>query len=251
MTMTLRNALLVMLAISPAIAAAQEMSGAVERWENGGRMTMVMPGSATDPSRSVDEILTFAPYEMLGDLARDDVVLLMRHGPTDWSFRDRAGVAPTDCENQRVMTEVGKRQMYGLGALLVANDLRPGRIVVSDWCRNQQTLDAMRDGMLDADPAALDDIEIETMSDLNLLLSLGGAPDVSAMRDYMSRWDGGSNQGPLLVMSHFTNTQELTEQAVYEGEILLVDPDRDGQVLGMLRLASAGPDLGHFQEDGE
>jgi broad specificity phosphatase PhoE len=228
-------------------ATAQQMSGRVDQDGERGRMTMVMPGSDSDPTRVVGEELTFGPWEMREDLARDDVVLLMRHGPTDWSRRDMNNVAPTDCENQRVMTEIGKRQMYELGALFVANDLRPGRIVVSEWCRNQQTLEAMRAGMLDADAGALDGVEIETMGDLNLLLSLQGAPDVAAMREFIADWDGGDGDGPLLIISHFTNIQELTERAVFEGEMLVLDPDRENRVLGELRLGSAAPDVGHFQ----
>ncbi|MEM8824008.1 MAG: histidine phosphatase family protein [Pseudomonadota bacterium] len=228
-------------------AQAQDLTGQIERTEIGGTMRMVMPGSQGDPALTVNEELTFEPWDMLGELARDDVVLLMRHGPTDWSKRDTPNVAPTDCDNQRIMTEIGKRQMYELGALMVANDLRPGRIVVSEWCRNQQTLEAMRAGMLDADPSALDGIDIQTMGDLNLLLSLQGAPDVAAMREFIGAWDGGDEEGPLLIISHFTNIQELTERTVFEGQLLLLDPDRDNRVLGELKLGSAGPDVGHFQ----
>ena len=130
---------------------------------------------------------------------------------------------------------------------MVAHDLRPGEIVVSDWCRNQETLEALRAGMTDADPAALDDVPVGNMSDLNLLLSLRGAPDVAAMREFITDWDGGSGEGPLLVVSHFTNIQELTDIAVYEGEILVLDPKRGNRVLGTLRLASAAPDVGHFE----
>ncbi|MBM2576271.1 hypothetical protein JQC91_08130 [Jannaschia sp. Os4] len=255
MTPPLRSTVLALAcALLPVAAAAQSMSGAVVRDGDGGRMTMVMPGSETDPDRAVTEELTFAPWATLGDLARDDVVLLMRHGPTDWSMRDASNVAPTDCANQRIMTDAGKRQMYELGALMVANDLVPGRIVVSDWCRNQETLEAMRAGMLDADAAALDGVPIETMSELNLLLSLQGAPDVAAMRDFIAAWDGpaaGDADGPLLVISHFTNIQELTDETVFEGQMLLLDPDRGNRVLGMLRLASAAPDVGHFPEASE
>lgn len=222
--------------------AAQGMTGVVERSGDGGRMTVATSASG----RAVVEALTFAPWDALEALARDDVVLLMRHGPTDWSKRDATNVAPTDCAEQRVMTPEGIEQMRDLGALIVANDLRPGRIVVSDWCRNQQTLEAMRAGMLDADPEALDGVEIDTMSALNLLLSLQGAPDVSAMRDFISAWDGGDGDGALLVISHFTNIQELTERAVFEGEILVLEPE-DLRVLGTLRLDSAAPDVGHFQ----
>ena len=244
---TVLSACLLGAALLPAPVPAQELVAEVEQDAAGGRMTMTMPGSDTDPDRSVTEELTFAPWDMLQALARDDVVLLMRHGPTDWSKRDATNVAPTDCENQRIMTELGERQMYELGALMVANGLSPGRIVASQWCRNQQTLEAMRAGMLDADPDALNGVEVETMADLNLLLSLQGAPDVAAMRDFIADWDGGDGDGPLLIISHFTNIQELTERAVFEGQMLVLDPKDDNRVLGELKLGSAAPDVGHFQ----
>ncbi|MEM7642669.1 MAG: histidine phosphatase family protein [Pseudomonadota bacterium] len=244
---TVLSAILGLPLLAAAPVQAQSVTGLVNQDGPGGRMSMEVIGTDVTLDGDVTEELTFAPWEMLGELARDDVVLLMRHGPTDWSKRDMANVAPTDCDNQRIMTEAGKRQMYELGALIVANDLRPGQIVVSQWCRNQQTLEALQAGMLDVDPTALDGIEVNTMAELNLLLSLQGAPDVAAMRDFIAAWDGGEGEGPLLIISHFTNIQELTERTVYEGELLLLDPDQDNRVLGELKLGSAAPDVGHFE----
>lgn len=224
-----------------------DVAGVIKQIEGfAGEMSMVMPTAEAEDS--VTEVLRFEPWQMLDDLFRDDIVLLMRHGPTDWSKRDMTDVAPTDCENQRVMTETGQREMFELGALLVANELKPGAIVVSEWCRNQQTLDALRDGMAMVDEDALDGVPIETDPALNLLLSLQGAPNVTNLRQIISGWDGGDGNGPLLVISHFTNIQELTEFSVYEGEMLVVDPKRDNRVLGYVRLKSASPDIGHFDE---
>ena len=246
---TAAAAALALLGGLPAAGQGLDLGARIERDGEGGRMTMAMPDGGAALERPIGEELTFAPWEMLDELARDDVVLLMRHGKTDWSKRDASDVAPGDCDNQRVMTEDGKREMFELGALLAANDLTPGHIVVSDWCRNQQTLAAMREGIRAADPDAPDDMPVETMSELNLLLALQGAPDVAAMRDYISAWDGGAGEGPLLVISHFTNIQELTQQSVFEGQMLLLDPDQSNRVLGTLLLGSAGPDVGHFQDE--
>ena len=227
--------------------SAQEVSGEIRQISGfTGEMSMVMPGIAEDDSDRITEVLRFEPWQMLDDLFRDDIVLLMRHGKTDWSKRDITNVTPTDCDNQRIMTEDGKREMRELGSLMVVNDVVPGRIVVSEWCRNQETLEALRAGMLASDPSALDDVEVETISDLNLLLSLQGAPNVTAMREMVTEWNGEEANGPLLVISHFTNIAELTEFSVYEGEILVLDPELNNRVLGYLRLASAGPDIGHF-----
>ncbi|MEM7709303.1 MAG: hypothetical protein AAF264_00815, partial [Pseudomonadota bacterium] len=121
------------------------------------------------------------------------------------------------------------------------------RILVSRWCRNQETLAALRDGMVHADASALDEIEVETFDELNLLLSLRGAPNVTDLRNMVTEWQG-EGKGPLLIISHFTNIAELTEFNVYEGEMLVLDPDRNNRVLGYLRLGSAAPDIGHFDE---
>ena len=244
-------ALLLPLALLAPPAPAQEVATAdfagiiAQIGTHVGEMSMTMPATGGGPG--VTERLRFEPWQMLDDLFRDDIVLLMRHGPTDWSKRDVTNVAPTDCDNQRIMTEAGKRQMRQMGSLLVANELIPSRIVVSEWCRNQQTLEALAQGMQDVPSDDLEGIQVETNADLNLLLSLQGAPNVTGLRELIQGWDGrGDRKGPMLVISHFTNIQELTEFSVYEGEILVVDPKRDGRVLGYLRLASATPDVGHF-----
>lgn len=192
--------------------------------------------------------LQFEPWQMLDDLFRDDIVLLMRHGPTDWSKRDIANVAPTDCANQRIMVGSGQARMRELGTLLASNGIRPGTIVSSEWCRNRQTLDNLMIGFDRVDPDYADSIEIEIDPGVNLLLSLQGAPDAEPLRERISAWDGDEN-GPLLIVSHFTNIDEVTNFQVYEGEILVIDPKRNNRVLGYVRLRSAEPDIGHFNEE--
>ena len=222
-----------------------EIAGTITRTSDlTGEMSVKMPADALDDA--VTEVLRFEPWQMLDDLFRDDIVLLMRHGPTDWSVRDQSDGAPDDCENQRVMTELGKRQIRDLGTLMVVNDLIPGKVVVSQWCRNQQTFEALRSGMMRAEETALTSTAIETSADLNLLLSLQGAPNVTNLRNLVSSWDGSEAGGPLLIITHYTNIEELTQFNIYEGEMLVIDPKRNNRVLGYLRLKSAGPDVGHF-----
>ncbi|MEL6523345.1 MAG: hypothetical protein AAFQ66_20395 [Pseudomonadota bacterium] len=203
--------------------------------------------SAENTAGGFLETVRFEPWQMLDEMfARSDVVYLMRHGPTDWSKLDEKDVAPSDCANQRVMIDEGKSAMRDLGFLLGSNGVWPGEIVVSEWCRNQQTLESLKDGYARADAARAEALPVETSADLNLLLSLQGAPDVVALRERVEAWDGGADQGPLLMITHFTNIEELTNFTVYEGEILVLDPKRDNRVLGYVRLTSAKPDVGHF-----
>ena len=209
-----------------------------------GEMAMKAPSAPLER-----ETLRFEPWDMLDDLFRTDIVLLMRHGPTDWSKLDAEGVAPTDCANQRVLSPEGAADMVDLGILLAGNGIRPGKIVVSEWCRNQQTLAKLRTGFAAMDPDYESRIEVETKPEANLLLSLQGAPNVTELRALITSWTGDGYDGPLLIISHFTNIAELTEFNVYEGEVLVLDPKRSNRVLGYLRLRSAGPDVGHFNTD--
>lgn len=201
------------------------------------------PGSSGEEA----DTLRFEPWQMIGEMfTRPDLVFLMRHGPTDWSKLDVKDVAPTDCENQRVMSPEGKADMQNLGNLMASNGIAPGKIVVSQWCRNQQTVENLGIGFAQVDAEYARALPVETNPDLNLLLSLQGAPDVKGLKELVLNWDGGDGTGPLLVVSHFTNIEELTNFSVFEGEVLVVDPKRDGRVLGYLRLRSANPDVGHF-----
>lgn len=209
-----------------------------------------MTSALDDPFFGVDGTVGFEPYQAADDMfSRDDVVYLMRHGPTDWSKRDENGVASTDCENQRIMTAIGEIQMTTFASTLASNGVFPSQIVVSEWCRNQQTLDAMLTGFSNIDPDRMADVPIETDADVNLLLSLGGAPNVSGLRDRISSWKGDPDRaGPLLIISHYTNIEELTQFRVLEGEVLVIDPALDNRVLGYVRLDSAAPDEGHFAD---
>ncbi len=244
--------------VAPAHSAAHtslEPTGRVTQLtDTVGEMAVDLPEALADrlPARlEADgqqrrDSLRFEPWQMLDELFRSDIVFLMRHGPTDWSMRDIKNVAPTDCANQRLLTADGADRMGDLGLLLAANDIRPARIVTSEWCRNQATRDDLVDGMAVIDPDYAAGIDLVTNPALNLLLSLQGAPDVEELRELISTWDGGDGTGPLLVISHFTNIEELTNFTVYEGEMLMIDPKRDNRVLGYVRLRSAGPDVGHF-----
>ncbi|MCR9089190.1 MAG: hypothetical protein NXH97_20895 [Rhodobacteraceae bacterium] len=227
---------------TPGIAEISQMSAHV------GSMAAGMEAEAA-PAEEGGALnnLRFEPWQMVDEMFfRDDVVYLMRHGPTDWSKLDEKNVNPTDCDNQRVMIEDGINDMRRMGFVLGENGVMPGKIVVSEWCRNQQTVEALLEGYEAAEPGTAEGIPVETSADLNLLLSLQGAENVTALRDRISEWEGSDGQGPLLLVSHFTNIEELTQFTVYEGEILVIDPKRDNRVLGYVRLSSAEPDVGHF-----
>jgi predicted ester cyclase/phosphohistidine phosphatase SixA len=240
------------LLLAPLTGAAQDASNAstppgVRQVSNhAGEMAMPMEARGVE----VEDALRFEPYQQLEEMfGRDDVVFLMRHGPTDWSKLDAKAVAPGDCLNQRVMSPEGARNMRDLGTLMAANGVLPAEIVVSEWCRNQQTLEHLFEGFDRVDLAISAGMPHRTEPGLNLLLSLQGSKDVTGLHEVVSSWEGRPDRpGPRLVISHYTNIEELTQFRVFEGEILVLDPKRDNYVLGYLRLKSAQPDVGYFAD---
>ena len=234
------------LLLSAAAAVAQTPPETLQVSPHQGEMSASL--QAPEDQRDVTDTLLFEPWELIEEMfLRNDVVWVMRHGPTDWSKLDIKDVAPADCANQRILSAQGRIDMKNLGILLAENDVLPGRIVVSQWCRNQQTVETLLEGAALVDPAYPSQVVVETNPALNLLLALQGAPSVRDLREIVSSWTGEGADGPLLVITHFTNIQEMLDFSVYEGEILVVDPKRANRVLGYLRLKSAGPDVGHFK----
>jgi hypothetical protein len=213
---------------------------------NDGHTGVVYPESDSDLSGEIKGSLRFEPITMLGDLYRKDIVLLMRHGPTDWSQIDLRGVDPKDCAHQRMLTPAGREAMQQLGMHLAVSEILPAEIRVSPWCRNADTFAALKDGIGRVNPDYSQSVLATEDPGLGLLLSLGGAASVVPITDAIDDWLMRGPTGPLLLITHYTNIEELTEFKVYEGEILVLDPALDNRVLGYLRMDSAKPDAIHF-----
>ncbi|WP_299844313.1 ester cyclase [uncultured Jannaschia sp.] len=238
-------------AVSPAFAQTEiEHDGMIGTISQVSNHVGEMAVEVTSGEFEVDDALRFEPYQLIEEMfLRDDVVFLMRHGPTDWSKLDIKDVGPTDCADQRIMSDEGVVHMRNFGTLMAANDVVPSRIVTSQWCRNQQTVEHLMEGFDRVDPEIAANMPVETNPELNLLLSLQGAPNTTELSRLISDWEGDPERdGPLLVVSHYTNIEELTQFRVFEGEVLVLDPKRDNRVLGYLRLKSAEPDVGHFAD---
>jgi hypothetical protein len=227
-------------------AAAQGLGQGDMALQNEGHAGVVYPEAGSSLSTELKGSLRFEPITMLSDLYRKDIVLLMRHGPTDWSQMDRRGVNPKDCDRQRMLTPVGREAMRQLGMHLAVSEILPTEIRVSPWCRNTDTFAALMDGIRHVLPDYENSVAVAEDYGLGLLLSLGGAPSVVPIERAIADWKTRGPTGPLLLITHYTNIEELTDFRVYEGEILVLDPELDNRVLGYLRLDSAKPDAIHF-----
>jgi hypothetical protein len=129
---------------------------------------------------------------------------------------------------------------------LAVSEILPTEIRVSPWCRDADTFTAMMDGIGRIDPGYGESVQVTEDYGLGLLLSLGGAPSVVSINAAIDDWKKRGPTGPLLLITHYTNIEELTDFRVYEGEILVLDPKLDNRVLGYLRMVSAKPDAIHF-----
>lgn len=228
-------------------ANAQEDASALELIQRSGHAgTMQMPEEMAELRVDGAESIVFEPYQMTDDLYdRHDLVFLMRGGPSDWSQEDQDGVALSDCSGQRSLSDQGVAQMRALGAMMGIVGVIPGEVVASDWCRTQQTVDAMIDGFAFVNDDQADAISVASAAYANQMPYGGTEAEVAALLDRVQSWEGHEN-GPLLIVTHFNNIQALTEFNVYEGEMLVLDPTLGGRVLGYLRLTSAEPDIIRF-----
>jgi Histidine phosphatase superfamily (branch 1) len=240
----LTSAVLILLAVTD--AGAQDLGRGDMAMKNEGHARIVYPDSGTELADELKGSLRFEPITMLKDLYRNDIVLLMRHGPTDWSQTDARGVDPKDCMRQRNLTPEGREEMRQLGMHLAVSEILPAEIRVSPWCRGTDTFDALMDGIGQINPDYDQSVDVTEDYGLGLLLSLGGAATVMPIRAMIDDWEARGPTGPLLLITHYTNIEELTNFKVYEGEILVLDPMLDNRVLGYLRMESARPDSIHF-----
>lgn len=225
---------------------AQELGHGDMALKTEGHSGVIYPESDTELAVQLKGSLRFEPVTMLGDLYRKDIVLLMRHGPTDWSQMDVRGVHPKDCARQRMLTPAGRETMRQLGKYLAVSEILPTEIRFSPWCRNSETFETLMAGILSLDPEYDRSVEVAEDYGLGLLLSLGGAATVVPIIRAIEDWKERGPTGPLLLITHYTNIEELTDFRVYEGEILVLDPALGNRVLGYLRMDSARPDTIHF-----
>lgn len=196
---TYRRALsgIVLVVVSATHLSAQGLGQGDMVLKNEGHAGAVLPDSGSDVSAELSGSLRFEPITMLGDLYRKDIVLLMRHGPTDWSQMDARGVDPKDCKRQRMLTADGKQAMRQLGMHLAVSEILPTEIRVSPWCRNGETFASLMDGILRVNPDYSQAVKVTEDFGLGLLLSLSGAPSVTPIREAIDEWKKNGPTGPL------------------------------------------------------
>ena len=138
-------------------------------------------------------------------------VILMRHALAP-GFGDPASFDITDCSTQRNLNQEGRQQARMIAKKLVAQDLRPTRILTSPWCRCVDTAKEMALGAWQVHDGLASFFEghVKKQATLPLLL------------EEMKRITKGEL---VLMITHQVVIQELTGIYVDSGGYIIVDND--------------------------
>lgn len=165
------------------------------------------------------------PEPALKALSDGGAVALMRHASAPGTG-DPANFRLGSCETQRNLDEAGRGDAAEIGRRLRAAGILVTQVRASRWCRGLET-------------ASLAFPDVPTVPDSALDSLVGAdAPQVARQtrnaRAMIARWSG--RQGVLVLVTHAVNIEALTGLGVAEGEIVVLQPRRDGfDVVGRLR----------------
>lgn len=154
-------------------------------------------------------------------------VALIRHAHAPGGAGDPAGYRLDDCASQRNLSEQGRAEAGALGARIRAQGVPIGKILTSEWCRCRETA-----RLLDLGPA-------EDAPTFNNAYNLRDQRErlTEGARAVIGAWSG---PGTLIVVSHGANILPLTGIQPGEGEIVVVESDRNSpsrlRVLGRIPL---------------
>ena len=165
------------------------------------------------------------PAEVLAEIRRGRVAVLMRHAATVPGTGDPPNFRLDDCSTQRNLSDRGRAEARALGARLREAGIRFDRVLTSQWCRCRETAMLVA-GRAEDWPAVNSFFEdrstepAQTTAARERLLAIGDG----------ERW---------LVVTHQVNISALTGEFTQMGESVVVRPgggDRAGrlEVVGRL-----------------
>jgi phosphohistidine phosphatase SixA len=161
-------------------------------------------------------------------------VLLIRHASAPGTF-DPPGFKLDDCSTQRNLSEQGRAQAKQIGEALKARKIPIGEVLSSQWCRCVDTA-TLAFGSANVAPMA-------TLSSPTKLSSEQRAANTLALQERIQRLALAKPKVSTnsVFVSHMFNIQDVTGQAIDEGEILIVRAsDKQGDlkpvVVGRIKL---------------
>jgi broad specificity phosphatase PhoE len=108
-----------------------------------------VPAIANAESSAPSATAALQGAQLLAALKRGGYVIYFRHTATDFSKNDSAMKSLDDCENQRLLSEQGRRDAVAIGERIRALGLPVGETLASPMCR---TMDHARLMLVNATP---------------------------------------------------------------------------------------------------
>jgi phosphohistidine phosphatase SixA len=143
-------------------------------------------------------------------------VALMRHADAPGAG-DPPGWRLDDCSTQRNLSDRGRADARSTGDRLRAEKVPVARVLSSPWCRCVDTARLMDVGAVQVEPSFSNAFVLQ---DQRESLAEGARAVIGA-------WRG---PGTLLVVTHGSNIQRLTDYSPASGEIVVVAAGKDGSV---------------------
>jgi hypothetical protein len=94
-----------------------------------------VPAIANAESSAPSASAALQGAQLLAALKRGGYVIYFRHTATDFSKNDSAMKSLDDCENQRLLSEQGRRDAIAIGERIRALGLPVGEVLASPMCR--------------------------------------------------------------------------------------------------------------------
>lgn len=151
-----------------------------------------------------------------GSLARQNLVLLMRHGDAP-GHEVASKFDLEDCSTQRNLSAQGRVEAREMGAIIRAQAFNVRSVISSRWCRTRETAAMLGFSPVRPEPA-FDNFEFNKARAAEML---------AAERRIIREWNG---PGVLLVVTHMSNIKALTGLQLAAGSMIIADPDKNGDI---------------------
>ncbi len=166
-------------------------------------------------------VLSGSLKEALRQLKIDGRVVVMRHMQTVPGVGDPSGFKLGSCKTQRNLNKLGIKQAREFGLALKAAGIRIGRVLVSEWCRADDTARHILDA------AGLKDMRRERFWPLNNVWDDDSRVDeqVAKVRAELVKWRG---PGALLMVSHGVTIRPVLGRSTSQGGFFVIKPTGAG-----------------------
>ena len=150
-------------------------------------------------------------------LKRDGRVILMRHTQTVPGVGDPGSFKLGDCSTQRNLNQQGINQARKFGAALKSAGIRIGKVLVSEWCRADDTARHI------LEEAGFGDMRREPFWPLNNVWDDDSKvkQQSAAVRAKINEWRG---PGVLLMVSHGVTISPILGRTTSQGGFFVIEP---------------------------